>query len=854
MFDIFLIALLAMLSSAGIAANSYAASPAVSDTSTVADTALQQQTGKKKTRSDIDSVIYAKSNDSLFFFVKGKKMSLYGGGDLHYKETNLKSGDIQVNFITKNIDAAGKYKDSAGTKILESPVLMDKGEEYRGSNMRYNFKTSRGLITFAQTKNKGEESAYSGAIINKVDKKTFFVQDGIYTTCDEKDPHYCFVGAEMKVIQKEQMVGKWVWLAFGGVPFPIPIPFVVVPLQSGRRSGIIPPAYGDRAGYGKYFSHFGYFWAINDYTDLALTGDYYTKGGFASQTRYRYVSRYNYSGYFEGSFSNLTSGESSDSDRTQQKNYHLRLVHNQTITPTSRFDANLEFMTSDYFQQNASSYNQLLTNEIYSNASYFKSWEEAGTSLGINYSRRQELESGKINEVLPTITFGKSQFYPFKSSKFTGSEKWYELVGVNYNSQLQNQRNKEQGQLSIRGGIQHSFGIGVSPKLGYINFSPTFNYRELWYNKRVVKKSVINPDSSETLVTDDMHQINFVRTFSMGVGASTKVYGIVQPQTAGIAAVRHILTPTITFNYNPDFSKPGWKYYDEYTKKDGSKVKYSKFEREIFGGASSGESRSLGFNLDNVFDMKTMVDPRDTLSKESKVQLLNLSGDVSYDFTKDSLKFSDVRLNYRTQIGSFNLSGGSNYSLYNYDEKGTTINQYLINKKRGLMRMTNFNFSCSFQLAADKSQSPVGPDQQQPPLQNEAPVDTVFSNSNRNYKGIFDREQVDFSIPWDLSLNYNYNLSKSSPFVSSISSTVNGSFNFNLTPKWKFSMSGSYDIRNKQFSAPQIIVTRDLHCWTMNFTWNPIGTYTGYRFEIRVKASQLQDLKVTKTENLFSGR
>ncbi|OQY79522.1 MAG: hypothetical protein B6D45_00595, partial [Ignavibacteriales bacterium UTCHB3] len=75
-----------------------------------------------------------------------------------------------------------------------------------------------------------------------------------------------------------------------------------------------------------------------------------------------------------------------------------------------------------------------------------------------------------------------------------------------------------------------------------------------------------------------------------------------------------------------------------------------------------------------------------------------------------------------------------------------------------------------------------------------------------------------------------------------------------LTKSWKFSLSGSYDFEKKDFAAPQVVISRDLHCWVMNFVWNPIGTYTGYRFEIKVKAPQLQDLKVEKSDSFFSGR
>lgn len=796
------------------------------------------------TKTDIDSVVYSSASDSIVFFIKKKKMNIYGTGDLRYKETNLKSGQIFVDFATNNVEAFAKNKDSAGQELKETPILLDKGEEYRGTRMKYNFKTTRGYITYAATKN--DETSYSGAKINKVDKTTFFIQNGIYTTCDAEEPHYCFFGNEMKVVQKEQLIGKWVWLTFGNVPFPIPLPFVVVPLQSGRRSGILPPAYGERQGFGKYFSRFGYFWAISDYMDLLTTADYYTKGGYSLQGRYRYALRYNFTGSIEGSFSDLHSGELTDPDRLEQKDWRIRIIHNQNIDPTSRADLNLEFMSGGYFQQNTTNYDQLLRREINSNASYFKSWEEAGTSLSLNYSRRQDLDNGNINEVLPSLNITKAQFYPFRGKGSAADQRWYELIGISYSGQFLNKRDKQEGQLKIRGGVSHSASIGASPKIGYLNLSPSFSYREYWYNKRIVRYSVPSFNGNDSVITEDKKEYNFVRTFSFGAGTSTKLYGIFQPQTAGIAAIRHIISPSVSYNYTPDFSTPGWGYYDTYTDVKGNIVKYNKFEREIFGGAGSRESQSLGFRVDNNFEMKTMVDPTDTTSKEQKYQLLNLSGSFNYDFTADSMRFSDIQVNYHTQVGSFmSLQGSTIYSLYDYDRNtGRVINKTLLSSGNGFLRMTSFNFSVSLSFSGERKAGSSDSTQ----------AEQIFPNENRFYRGMYDIPEVDFAIPWSVSLNYNYSFNKYNPLNPSKYSNLSGNINFSVTPLWKLTLTGSYDITAKEFAAPQLTVSRDLHCWLMNFTWNPLGAYTGYRLEIRVKAPQLQDLKITKSDSFFSGR
>jgi hypothetical protein len=823
------------------------------DTTVVKDSLKTAADTLHKKGSDVDSVVYASGKDSLIFYVQDRKMEVYGTGDLKYKSTNLKSGKIYVDFTTNNVQAFGKDSDSLKGQLTETPVLVDKGEEYKGTRMRYNFKTTRGFITFAATK--GEEAAYSGARINKMDKSTFFIEHGLYTTCDAANPHYCFYGTEMKVIQKEQMMGKWVWLTFAGVPFPIPLPFVVVPLQSGRRSGIIVPAYGESGDYGKYFSHVGYFWAINDYVDEALTGDYFTKGSYRLNSRFRYAKRYDFSGSIQASFADLVTGEKTDAARTEQKNWDIQVLHSQSLTPTSRFDVNLHFMSSDYNKLNTTDYTQLLNNVITSNATYYKNWEESGSSMSVNYNRTQNLSSGNITEVLPSISFSKSQFYPFKSSTSSTSSKWYELLGINYSGQLQNQRIKNEGDLKIRGGAQHSLSTGFSPKFGYFNVAPSFSYREDWYTKQIERTSVLNAaGTGDSVITRDINKLGFLRTYSMGVTASTKLYGIVQPQFAGIAAIRHIISPSISYNFTPDFSKDKWGYYSKYKSAySGEEVLYSKYEKEIFGGVSRGEVQSIGLNIDNVFEMKTTTDPHDTTSKENKIQLLRLNGSMSYNFAADSMRFSDISLSYSSSVGSFlTFSGSSVYSLYSYSPSGNKISKMLIDDNRGLLRMLNFGFSANINFSGDKIKSNSNNENSG---NNSLPeVASAYQQANKTYRGLYESEDADFSIPWSIVLGYSYNYNKYNPFSPSKSTDLNGTINFNLSPTWKFIVSGHYNIWDKQFAAPSIQVSKDLHCWLMNFTWNPLGSYTGYRFEIRVKAPQLQDLKVTKADNFYSGR
>jgi len=825
-------------------------------TPAVDSTSFQDTLTKKKI--DIDAVVYASAADSLTFDVKNKMMFIFGSGELKYKQSELQSGKIDVDFESNTLNAVGilDTSDPTGTKYLQTPKLSERGDTYEGNSIRYNFKTQRGFISLA--KNKAQNSRYEGQKVKKVDKNIYFIEDGLYTTCDSVNPHTHFEASEMKVIQGDKIIAKWIFMYIGGVPLPIPLPFGVFPNETGRRSGIIAPVYGYMKTRGQYFRNFGYFFAINDYVDLALTGDYYMKGGWGARSRIRYAKRYDFSGSINAGYSNLTVGEENDPGRSEQKDWNISVFHNQQFNPSTRLDVNLQFQSSTYLSNNSTSYNDLLTQNIVSNATFSKSWDESGSSVSINYNRTQNLSSGNITETLPSIRFNKKLIYPFKS-KISSSrdQQWYEYIGYQYSGKFTRDRRKADGDISTRMGAQHDISVSAAPKIGYFNISPRITYSEKWYDKHIEKELVtkdsVNSSTGETVyynevVERDVKKLGFIRTFDFSMSASTKLYGMWNANMLGIEAFRHTLTPSISYNYRPDFSDEKWGYYDSYVDENGEIQTYDQYAGSIFGGAGSGEQQNLSFSLGNVFELKTMKDMTDTLSQAQKIQLLNLSAGISYNFARDSLKLSDMNISYRTQIGNLlNFNGSTSYTFYDY-EGNTRINKFLASNGKGLFRLSNLNFSLSTTLSGDEISG------EERRGEGEEIDDEYSAFKKSDYIALYDEQPPDFSIPWNLSLSYNYNLSKPTPNSHTISSNMSLNLTFSLTKNWKFTARGGYDFINHDITAPQITVYRDLHCWEMNFTWNPLGAYSGFFFEIRMKAPELRDIKVTKSRGLYSGR
>jgi lipopolysaccharide assembly outer membrane protein LptD (OstA) len=782
-------------------------------------------------------------------------MTLHGKGDIKYKAIELKSDRIDMNWDTSILNARGvpDSADTTGKRLRGSPILIDEGDQYNGSTISYNFKTQKGKITLGETEI--EKGYYHGEDIKKVEPDVLFVENGRYTTCDKSDPDYYFFSPKMKIITNDKVIAAPIFLYIGGVPV-FALPFGVFPNHGGRRSGIVAPAYGDDFRRGRYLTHLGYYWAMSEYTDLKTTFDLYARGGWVAHSILRYALRYRFSGSLSTNFTNTHFGEKSDPDRTEQREYNFHISHNQQFNPSTRADIDFTFTSGNYYQNTSTNLGDLLRQNVVSNATIYKTWAGTNNSLSINVYRDQNLQTGELSERLPSIGFTHNQSFPFRRQRrggglSTGTEefRWYELIGYSYTGQMLNvvsKQNVSTGNLlspvevrrDDRQGVSHNLAINAAPKVGEFSVTPFVNYTERWYNKSIRKTNYITPDGRDSIVTEDRRGYNAVRFYTLGVSANTRFYGIFPINTLGIGSLRHTVTPSVSYSYQPDFSKPAYGYWGSYRTSTDRLIPYSFYEREVFGGAPIGEVQSISLSIGHLFEMKTMI--RDTSEKEKKLQLLNLTTGISYNFAADSLRLSELGLSYRTNVGDFlGVSGGSSFNFYTFDrEARTRVNRLLISEGGGLAQLTNFSINLSTSLRGQQKASPS---------QAAVPIQQPFLPIQRPEEmGYSDQSQPDLSIPWNLSLAFDYFLNRSDPTHTVRSSNLRGSLSFDLTRNWKISASANYDLINKQLATPVINVYRDLHCWEMNFNWIPKGVYRGFKLEIRVKAPQLQDLKVTK--------
>ncbi len=826
------------------------------DTSTVRDTAAARRDSLKAagSSSGIDSVVTYLANDSVRYDLKSRTMFMYGKSNITYRDLAMKAENIDINWTTSLLNAQGVVdtSDTTGKKMRGLPELVDGSEVYHGTTIVYDFRTKKGKIDLGKTEM--DRSYYYGDEIKKVANDVLFVEDGKFTSCDLEHPHYYFGSPEMKVMVKDKIVARPVFLYIADVPV-FALPFGIFPSERGRRSGIIGPAFGESTR-GRYLTHLGYYWAMSDYTDVAFKADGYSKGSYTLYGDFNYGLRYYFSGALDASFGKVISGERTDPAYSQTQEFNLHWRHAEDFDPTSHLQVDFTFTSGSYYQNTSFNLAQLLLQNVVSNATYTKSWDDARNSMTVNISRDQNLTTGQTSTVLPDVIFNRAQTFPFRSSESTAGSsalKWYELISFTYGGEFKDVQSKtintvqpDSGGFLFdeRRGVQHSFVLNMSPKVGYVTLTPFFNYTEKWYDEQ----TDITVDPLTNVVEDhNVHSVKAVRTYNLGLSAGTKFYGLFQPNILGIKGIRQQVTPSLSYTYAPDFSADKYGYYGTYT--DTSRIvhRYGLFDREVFGGAPAGTQQSLSFSVGNVFEMKTVS--TDTSGQDNKFQLLNLNAGISYNFAADSLRFSELALDYRTAIGQYlSIGGSATYNLYKFVADtgsvptGNRINKFLLNTDHRLGDLTGFTLSIGTRFSGEKKKTTAGPIL--------SPGDSLARIQRKGYVGLYDQEAPDFSIPWNLDLNWNYNMQRENPLYPTKNSGISASLGFNLTEFWKITATTSYDLINRVFTAPQITVYRDLHCWELNFNWVPTGPYRNFHVEIRLKAPQLQDVKITKQGGL----
>ena len=775
----------------------------------------------------LDSEIEKYAEDSIDIDIDGRKVHLYGNSKITYKNTTITAAYILINWVENTIFATS-MKDSTN-KDIGYPILTENKSSFKAKEITYNFKSKKCYVKQISTK---EGDGYIlGKIVKKMEDDILYFKKGDYTTCDAEKPHYSIRSNKIKVIPGEKIITGPAYLTFFNIPTPLIFPFGYFPNNTNQSSGIIIPSYGESQELGFFLKNGGYYLPINEKADLTLKGDIYSKGSWNIKSILNYKKRYKYNGSLNLSFANMTNSERGFPNYNLKRDFFIRWKHNQDAktNPNLQISANVNAGTSTFHRNNLSNTNDYLSNTFQSNISLRKKWANSPFSLSSNIRHNQNTQSKIINLSLPEISLNMNRIFPFKNE--ISKDRWYEKVGLRYSLNAKNDISIVDSLLftknalsKFRNGIKHTIPINTSLKVfNYLTLNPSLNFTERWYFSQINK----NWDGNN-IITDTIRTFTRAHEYNLSSSLSTKIYGLVQFKKGKIKAIRHVLTPNISFSYKPDFSKEKFNYYKQVQiNNDGDKVLYSIMENGIYGSPSRGETGNISLNINNVFEMK-VNSKNDTSQSEKKIKILeSLNVSTSYNLLKDSLNLSNINLNARTRILKvLDINFSSTYDPYiSNKSKNNNLNVLEINKNNRLARLKTLNTSIGLNI-------------------NDKSFNTKNNDENRSF----------IEIPWDLRLNYNLTYNKgynSAEFADTIQS-LNFSGNIKISDKWKLGFRSGYDFDSKDLTYTSIDIYRDLHCWELMFNYIPFGFQRSYTLTIQVKAPSLRDLKYERKRDWFS--
>ncbi|MGM9802905.1 MAG: putative LPS assembly protein LptD [Muribaculaceae bacterium] len=838
---------------------------------------------------DLDNIVNFKAKDSLV--IQGKNNAfMYGESDVTYGDINLKANEIHMEMNSSEVYAVG-VPDSTG-ELQGNPVFKDKSGEYKSKSMRYNFKSEKGLIKDVITEQ--GEGYLTGGITKMMNKEEYFIKNGRYTTCDDHDePHFYMNITKGKVKPKKNIVTGPAYMVLEGVPLPLAVPFGYFPFTSSYSSGIIMPTFGEDYNYGFFLRDGGYYLALNNNMDLALTGQIYTKGSWGLTAQSNYLKRYKFSGAFNVSYIENVSGDKGSADYMKQKNFKVSWSHSQDSksNPNMTFSASVNFTTSGYTRADQMSYySQDFTENTKSstvNMTYKIPNSKWSFSTTANISQRTS--DSTLTVSFPNLTITMSQMAPFKRKRAVGAERWYEKIKISYSGLFQNSLTSPQNQFfkkslvkDWRNGMKHSIPVSATFNVfKYFNITPSISMTDRMYTNKIRRQW--DPAASAE-VRDTTYNFYNVFDFSASVSMDTKIYGFYRPLKVfgdKVKMIRHVITPSLSFSGSPDFSSKMWGYYGTYSYPGANgemmERKYSYFQHGMFGSPGSGKNSSLSFSMSNNLEMK--VKSNNDSIDEKKISLIeNLTVSQSYNFAADSLRWSNINTSILLRLTkNFNLNMSATWDPYTYalNSSGNPVrvNRTRLQAGKGFAKLSSTGTSFSYTINNNTFKRNKDSKNNNKDKDNNSRADSREDMLNGSNNTIDDGKEkghsdnfvlnpdgyAQWECPWSLSINYSVNYSygtfnyKKMDYNGRFTQNLSFSGNIKPTKNWSFNFSTSYNFDTHKLSYMNCSVTRDLHCFSMSGSFVPVGPYKSYTFHIAVKSSLLSDLKYDKRSSSSNG-
>ena len=861
------------------------------------DDSIRADSMMRARSNGIDAPVKYSAEDSLVYDAESGTAYLYGNSKVDYENMKLTSDKVHMNLDKSTVRATGTVDSTAEGGIKGKPVFTMGKDEYKSDTMAFNFKSKKGLIKGIYTEQ--QDGFLSGEVGKRDSTGSVYLQHGRYTTCDKPHPDFYIALSRAKVRPGKDVVFGPAYLVVADVPLPLAIPYGFFPFSKKYSSGFIMPSYGDESDRGFYLRDGGYYFAISDKWDLKLLGEIYTKGSWGVSAASNYRKRYRYSGSFLFSYQDSKTGDKGLPDFAEQESFKIQWNHRQDpkANPYSSLAASVNFATSSYERNNLNSmYNpQTLTQTTRtSSVSWSTGFSSIGLSLSATTNLAQNMRDSSIQITLPDLNISLSRFYPFKRKHLVGKERWYEKISMSYTGQLANSISTTEDKIlhsnlikDWKNAFQHTIPVQANFTLfNYINVTPSFNFTDRMYSKKVTRGW--DNTLQKEVVRDTTYGFHNVYNWSMNVGASTKLYGFWVPNRKlfgdKIQAIRHVITPQVSFSYSPNFGARRYGYYDSYQYTDASGnvklVEYSPYQDELYSVPGKYKTEMISWDVSNNIEMKIKSD-KDTTGYKKISIIDELGASMSYNAAADYHRWSDLSMRLRLKWWkNYTFSLNAQFATYAY-ELDANGKPYVGNHTEwGYGRLPRFqgmsqNFSFTlnpeklkkwFGRKDDKDDDKVSVDSDGPDTNIESNMDDdlekgkyAAKKKRGNIAETDDDGYMSFNMPWSLTIGYGITMrentagrfnTKTMRYPYKFTQTLNFSGNIRISDGWNINFSSGYDFENHAMSMTTASLSRDLHCFNMSASV-VLAPYTSYNFTFRCNAATLTDaLKYDKRSGI----
>ena len=855
-------------------------------------------------KTDLETTVFYSAIDSTVLDAEKQVVNLYGGAKLKYGNIALEADYIRLDWSKNEVFAKGTL-DTATKKIIGLPVFTQGQDKYDSEEVRYNFKSKRASIKAIVTQQ--GEGFVQGKTVKKDEEDNLYIRNAIYTTCNLTHPHFHIKASKIKVVGKKEIISGPFHFELNDIPLPIGLPFGFFPYSQPKeagKSGVIVPTYGEEpTGRGFYLREGGYYWAASENIGVRFTGQIYSKGGWGLGANSQYNKRYRFAGSFNLAFNRNTNGD--EFSPTKRNDFSLQWSHSPQSRGNSSFSASVNIASNSYNQFNTFNSQQYLSNTIGSSVQYTKNIGQTirtGISLRINQNT-----TTRVFDAGTEFNFGLNQFQPFKRKNSLGDQFLDQFRlgldfsgGISMTNQVSDPYTRYEFDVypresnSQRGIIQKPFvpktmdelPPGVIPvdastlpllwekaqtkfnysiplslpnlKLNkYVNLTPGVSWSGNMYT-RSYKYTYMKSDSTVRIDTiGGLPKFNSQLSFSASM--NTRIYGTLRFKKGRLEALRHTIAPSISLSYTPDYSDPTYGYYQDvrinnrkFINKEGVEQvgdirRISTFDpRQMSYGGASG---SISFGLQNTLEAKLKTKSDTATKQNEKVTILDNFGiNGSYNLLAKEYPLSNLNFNTNSRVSEFDINIGGSFDPYLYvNDKlffdvGRRTPDLMLSQGEGLARLTALNLSIGRRFAPAKSKN----------LKTSTNAsEAQLKQINRNID-----DYVDWNVPWTFSFSYQFSMNRMGLAAAQQISGLTFQGDLSLTEKWKFSMSSGYDFKYSGLTYTNMSVHRDLHCWELNFNWTPIaspfyGRASNYSFDLRVKSSLLQELKISRRRSFY---